>query len=90
MLIEGQFPVAAPPQALMKHLFDVRLVASCLPGCETLEPIDENRYRAVMAVGLAGVNARFDLQVEVTHRSESEVRAVTRGEEGGRRQHAAG
>jgi len=83
MLIEGQFPVAAPPQVLMKHLFAVRLVASCLPGCESLEPIDENRYRAVVAVGLAGVNARFDLQVEVTHRSESEVRAVTRGEEGG-------
>lgn len=83
MLIEGQFPVAAPPQALMKHLFDVRLVASCLPGCESLEPIDDNRYRTVVAVGLAGVNARFDLQVEVTHRSDNEVRAVTRGEEGG-------
>ncbi len=83
MRIEGQFPVAAPREALMRHLFDVRLVASCLPGCESLEPIDDNRYRAVVAVGLAGINARFDLQVEVTHRSESEIRAVTRGEEGG-------
>ncbi len=83
MRIEGQFAVAAPPEALMRHLFDVRLVASCLPGCESLEPIDDNRYRAVVAVGLAGVNARFDLQVEVTHRGEREIRAVTRGEEGG-------
>lgn len=83
MRIEGQFAVAAPPEALMRHLFDVRLVASCLPGCESLEPIDANRYRAVLAVGLAGVNARFDLQVEVTHRGEREIRAVTRGEEGG-------
>jgi uncharacterized protein len=83
MLIEGQFPVAAPPETLMRHLFDVRLMASCLPGCKSLEPIDDERYRAVVEVGLAGVQASFDLLVQVTHRGEREVRAVTRGEEGG-------
>lgn len=83
MLIEGQFPVAAPPEVLMRHLFDAQLVASCLPGCESLEAIDENTYRAVVAVGLAGINARFDLNVEVTRREALEVWAVTRGEEGG-------
>lgn len=83
MIVEGQFPVAAPPDVLMQHLFDVRLVASCLPGCESLEPLDADTYRAVVAVGLAGVNARFDLQVQVTRREPREVHAVTRGEEGG-------
>jgi carbon monoxide dehydrogenase subunit G len=83
MLIEGRFPVAAPPQALMRHLFDAQLVASCLPGCETLEPVDEDTYRAIVVVGMAGINARFDLNVEVTRREALEVWAVTRGEEGG-------
>ena len=83
MLIEGRFPVAAPPQALMRHLFDARLMASCLPGCETLEALDEDRYRAVVVVALAGVQARFDLLAEVTRREELAVWAVTRGEEGG-------
>jgi len=84
MLIDGQFPVAAPPQALLAHLFDARLMASCLPGCETLEPLDDDRYRAVVVIAMAGIKARFDLQVEVTRRDESQIWAVTRGEEGGR------
>lgn len=83
MLIEGQFPIAAPPEDLIRHLFDARLMASCLPGCESLEPLSDNRYRAVVAVGLAGIQARFDLQVEVTRRDERNVWAVTRGDEGG-------
>ena len=83
MLIDGQFTVAAPPHALMRHLFDARLMAECLPGCESLEALDADRYRAVVAVALAGVKARFDLQVEVTRREPLAVWATTRGEEGG-------
>ena len=83
MLIEGQFPVAAAPQALMQHLLDARLMASCVPGCESLEAIDDGRYRAVVVVAMAGIKARFDLQVKITGRDESNVWAVTRGDEGG-------
>lgn len=83
MLIEGQFPVAAPPQALLQHLFDARLMASCLPGCETLEPLADDRYRAVVVIAMAGIKARFDLQVEITRKDDHNVWATTRGEEGG-------
>jgi carbon monoxide dehydrogenase subunit G len=83
MLIEGQFPVAAPPHLLLQHLFDARLMASCLPGCEELEPLTDDRYRAVVVVAMAGIKARFDLQVEITRKDEHNVWATTRGEEGG-------
>ena len=83
MLIDGQFDVAAAPGAVLAHLFDARLMASCLPGCESLEQSGADRYRAVVVVALAGVKARFDLQVEVTERLADGVRATTRGEEGG-------
>jgi len=83
MLIEGQFPIAAPPEALLVHLFDARLMASCLPGCEKLEAIDDDRYRAVVAIAMAGIKARFDLQVQITRRDERNVWALTRGDEGG-------
>jgi len=83
MLIDGQFTVTAPPQALMRHLFDARLMAECLPGCEALEQLDADRYRAAVGVALAGVKARFDLQVQVVRREELAVWATTRGEEGG-------
>jgi carbon monoxide dehydrogenase subunit G len=84
MLIDGQFTVAAPPEVLLQHLFDVRLMASCLPGCETIEPIDDNTYRAVILMAMAGIKARFDMQVEITRRDAHNVWATTRGEEGGR------
>ena len=83
MLIDGQFDVAAAPAEVLAHLFDARLMASCLPGCESLEQAGDDRYRAVVAVALAGVKARFDLQVEVTERLADGIRATTRGEEGG-------
>lgn len=83
MLIDGQFSVAAPPERVLAHLFDARLMAECLPGCDSLEALDDDRYRAVVAVALAGVKARFDLLVEVTGRETDGIRAVTRGEEGG-------
>jgi uncharacterized protein len=83
MLIEGQFPVAAPPEALIGHLFDARLMASCLPGCESLEPLADDRYRAVIVIALAGIKARFNLLVEITRKDERNVWSVTRGEEGG-------
>ena len=83
MLIEGQFPIAAPPESLLVHLFDAGLMASCLPGCEKLEAIDADRYRAVVAISMAGIKARFDLMVEITKRDSQNVWAVTRGDEGG-------
>lgn len=83
MLVEGQFPVAAAPETLLAHLFDARLMASCLPGCESLEAIDDDRYRAVVVVGMAGIKARFDLEVEITAREALDVWALTRGAEGG-------
>jgi hypothetical protein len=83
MLIDGQFNVAAPPARVLALLFDARLMASCLPGCESLEALDDDRYRAVVVITLAGIRARFDLLVEIAARDMDGIRAVTRGEEGG-------
>jgi uncharacterized protein len=84
MLIDGEFAVTAPPEALMQHLFDARLMASCLPGCEQLEALDPDRYRAVIGVALAGIEARFDMEVRITRRDAHNIWAAIRGEEGGR------
>ena len=83
MLIESEFTVPAPREALLARLFDAGFMASCLPGCESLERIDDDSYRAVVVVAMAGIKARFQLLVEITRRDESNVWAVTRGEEGG-------
>lgn len=83
MQIEGQFPIAAAPDTLLVHLFDAGLMASCLPGCEKLEPIDDDKYRAVVVIAMAGIKARFELLVQITRRDARDIWAVTRGDEGG-------
>ncbi len=84
MIIEGEFVVPVAAEALVGHLFDASLMASCLPGCEALEPLGDDRFRAVVVVAMAGIRPRFELEVAVTGRSLTELRSVTRGEEGGR------
>src|SRR5262245_14860849 len=83
MLVDGQFAVRAAPDALMRHLLDARLMASCLPGCEALERVDDDRYKAIVVVAMAGVQARFDLLVQITRREAMAIWATTRGDEGG-------
>lgn len=84
MHIEGQFDVAAPPAALMVHLLDTSLMASCLPGCESLERVGDDSYRATLAFAMAGITARFELVVDITKKDALNIWSVTRGEEGGR------
>ena len=84
MLIEGQFPINAAPEALLRHFLDASLMASCVPGCESLEVVDGESYRTVVLVAMAGIKARFNLVVTITGRDESSISTITRGEDGGR------
>jgi carbon monoxide dehydrogenase subunit G len=83
VLIEGRFPVGIPPQSLMPHLLDARLMASCVPGCESVEAVGDDGYRTVVVIAMAGIKARFDLLVQITRRDDLNVWTSTRGDEGG-------
>lgn len=85
MRVEGEFDMPVARAALFERLLDARLLAQCIPGCEQLERLDEARYRAAIAVAMAGVTARFNLVVELTgNEPPVRIRCLTRGEEGGR------
>ena len=66
MNITGTYTFAAPPQAVWDLLLDTEAVAACLPGCDSLEPIGENKYRAAMTMGIAAVTGRYQGTVEMT------------------------
>ena len=85
MNVAGSFLVAAAPEAVFRCITDAALMARCVPGCEAIEPASETSYRAVVAVGLGGIHARFNLLVEITASTPPfEVLSKTRGEEGSR------
>jgi carbon monoxide dehydrogenase subunit G len=60
MIIHGLHAFPAPATVVWDLLMDVSALASCIPGCERLEPIGENRYRAVVTVSLAAISGSFD------------------------------
>ncbi len=85
MRIEGTFTVAAPRERVFAEITNPALMASCVPGCESIEVVDPKTYRARVLVEVGPIKARFNLIVEVTaEEPPARVLSVTRGEEGSR------
>jgi carbon monoxide dehydrogenase subunit G len=60
-------------------------MAECIPGCQSIERIDETSYRAVVAVKVGPIGAQFHLVVDVVgEEPPARIVARARGEEGGR------
>ena len=55
MNITGSYTFDAPPQAVWDLLIDIDAVAACLPGCESMDPIGDNKYRVVLTMGIAAI-----------------------------------
>jgi len=65
MDITGSYPFDAPPDRVWTVLMDPAVIASCIPGCERLEPDGEDRYKARLAVALAAITGTYDGVVTV-------------------------
>ena len=65
MNLSGSYTFEASPERVFDLLTDVTVVADCLPGCEKLEPIGDNRYRAVLSIGVAAITGRYEGTVEL-------------------------
>jgi len=59
MKIEGTHTLKAPRDVVWRLLLDPQVIARCLPGCQQLEPEGENRYKAVLNVGVASVRGVY-------------------------------
>jgi carbon monoxide dehydrogenase subunit G len=65
MHITSSYSFAAPPARVWNLLMDTTAIAACVPGCEELTPIGEDRYRAKLAVVIAAVTGHFDATIEL-------------------------
>jgi carbon monoxide dehydrogenase subunit G len=59
MDLSGSYTFAASPQTVWDLLNDPNVIASCLPGCERLEPIGDDRYRTVLKLAVASVSGEY-------------------------------
>jgi carbon monoxide dehydrogenase subunit G len=59
MEITASYTFAAPPEQVWSLLIDPAVVASCLPGCDELKPLGDDRYRAELTLAVASVAGRY-------------------------------
>jgi len=69
MDITGSYTFTAPPQRVWDLLMDPAVIASCIPGCESLEPEGEDRYRARLKVALAAITGSYDGTVALSDKN---------------------
>jgi len=63
MEFSGTQSIAAPIEKVWAFLEDVSNVAACAPGFQSMEVLGEEHWKAVVAVGIGAVKAKFTMDI---------------------------
>ena len=72
MKLEGSHDVPAPRQQVWEAFFDPARLQQAIPGCEKLEAIGPDEYKATMKVGVGGVKGTFEGKVRLSEKKPPE------------------
>lgn len=70
MDITGTYTFAAPPERVWALMMDPEKIASCIPGCNRLEPDGVDRYKAAITIGMAAITGNYDGIVTISDKVE--------------------
>lgn len=51
-------------------MLDPEAIASCIPGCERLEPDGPDRFKAAITIGMAAITGRYEGTVVISDKVE--------------------
>ena len=66
MKIEGSSDIPAPRDKVWAAFLDPKVLAQALQGCEKLEAIGQNEYKATMKIGVAAIKGTFEGKVKLS------------------------
>jgi len=65
MKLEGSYAMPAPRQAVWEAFLDPERLRQALPGCEKLEKVGEDEYKATLKAGVGAVKGTFEGKVRL-------------------------
>ena len=65
MEIARSYTFNATASKVWDLLIDPDVVAQCLPGCEKLEPLGEDRYEATLTIEVAGISGMYQGTIRI-------------------------
>jgi carbon monoxide dehydrogenase subunit G len=66
MLLEGKFTLKAPIQEVWEFLLKPETLASCIPGAEKMEAIDDKTYESVVKQKVGPISVKFKFTTKIT------------------------
>ncbi len=80
MLLEGKFTLKAPIQKVWNSLLDPVTLASCIPGTEKMEVIDDKTYESVVRQKVGPISVKLKFTTTLTEVEPPRyIKAVGRG-----------
>ena len=66
MKLEGTYEVPAPRMKVWEAFLDPKVMKKAIPGCEKLEAVGPDEYKATMKIGVGGVKGTFEGKVKLS------------------------
>jgi carbon monoxide dehydrogenase subunit G len=69
MQISGTYVFDAPAARVWDLLMNTTAIAACVPGCQELTPLGEDRYHAKLSVAVSAVTGNFDATIAIEEKA---------------------
>ncbi len=70
--VEGSFTVGADRETVWAALLSSETLASCIPGCEGLELLEDDSYEVSLTAGVGPVSAAYTGRIALSEKIEPE------------------
>src|SRR5438093_12974846 len=72
MKLEGSYDVAAPRAKVWEAFLDPKQLRKAIPGCEKLEALGPDEFKATLKIGVAAVKGTFEGMVRLVDKKQPE------------------
>jgi len=72
MKLEGSYDVPAPRAKVWDAFLDPKQLKKAIPGCEKLEALGDDEYKATLKIGVAAVKGTFEGKVRLLDKKPPE------------------